>query len=413
MSWKFNPPPGWPAQPEGWQPPPGWAPDPSWPPAPPGWQFWVPATATPEPAPPASPAPTVHDAPTSLANPTVPVQSSPAGSYEPAPPYSPGAPHSPLATPSPAASYPPAGPYPPASGPSHPPAGAFPPPGSYPSPGGYPPPSGPQAPVPPAGGTPWYQRGWAGAGAALAVLLVGCMAGGAVAVLTDEEGDPTADPPTNTAPPPAPTGPPASESPDPDPGGGGEALGPGEEQSGEGPTIIPIDLPTDSLHTVTMEYSGDGFFSSSLVDEAGDIISTLGSTEFGDTDYSGTWPLDVGLFGLGPAAAIDITNADSGTWTVRIQDISEAPVWPDVTEGTGDTVLQVDGNAVGDSTRPQGTHDGASNFIVWAYSGEEDFNDRLLFNLIGEVNDDAAESFSSDQVILHVQADGNWTLTPP
>ena len=38
---RYNPPPGWPAAPEGWQPPPGWAPDPSWPPAPEGWQLWV------------------------------------------------------------------------------------------------------------------------------------------------------------------------------------------------------------------------------------------------------------------------------------------------------------------------------------------------------------------------------------
>ena len=37
----FNPPPGWPAQPPGWQPPDGWRPDPSWPPAPEGWTFWV------------------------------------------------------------------------------------------------------------------------------------------------------------------------------------------------------------------------------------------------------------------------------------------------------------------------------------------------------------------------------------
>ena len=37
----FNAPPGWPAQPLGWQPPPGWQPDPSWPPAPAGWTFWV------------------------------------------------------------------------------------------------------------------------------------------------------------------------------------------------------------------------------------------------------------------------------------------------------------------------------------------------------------------------------------
>jgi hypothetical protein len=38
---RFNPPPGWPAPPEGFAPGPGWQPDPSWPPAPPGWQFWL------------------------------------------------------------------------------------------------------------------------------------------------------------------------------------------------------------------------------------------------------------------------------------------------------------------------------------------------------------------------------------
>ena len=40
--WVFNPPPGWPAPPPGWQPPEGWQPDPSWPPAPSGWEFWQP-----------------------------------------------------------------------------------------------------------------------------------------------------------------------------------------------------------------------------------------------------------------------------------------------------------------------------------------------------------------------------------
>lgn len=42
-AWVFNPPPGWPAPPPGWQPPEGWQPEPSWPPAPAGWNFWVPA----------------------------------------------------------------------------------------------------------------------------------------------------------------------------------------------------------------------------------------------------------------------------------------------------------------------------------------------------------------------------------
>lgn len=41
MAVRFNPPPGWPPAPSGWQPPPGWRPDPSWPAPPPGWQLWV------------------------------------------------------------------------------------------------------------------------------------------------------------------------------------------------------------------------------------------------------------------------------------------------------------------------------------------------------------------------------------
>lgn len=37
----FNPPPGWPAPPAGWQPPAGWTPDPTWPDPPPGWELWL------------------------------------------------------------------------------------------------------------------------------------------------------------------------------------------------------------------------------------------------------------------------------------------------------------------------------------------------------------------------------------
>jgi hypothetical protein len=38
---RFNPPPGWPAAPEGWLPPPDWQPEPDWPAAPDGWQLLV------------------------------------------------------------------------------------------------------------------------------------------------------------------------------------------------------------------------------------------------------------------------------------------------------------------------------------------------------------------------------------
>ena len=44
-TYRFNPPPGWPAPPPDWTPPEGWEPDPSWPPAPEGWQWWMPEPA--------------------------------------------------------------------------------------------------------------------------------------------------------------------------------------------------------------------------------------------------------------------------------------------------------------------------------------------------------------------------------
>jgi hypothetical protein len=38
---RFNPPPGWPSPPVGWEPPAGWTPDPAWPEPPSGWELWL------------------------------------------------------------------------------------------------------------------------------------------------------------------------------------------------------------------------------------------------------------------------------------------------------------------------------------------------------------------------------------
>ena len=398
MSWKFNPPPGWPEQPEGWQPPPGWAPDPSWPPAPPGWQFWVPAGSAPEPA---SPAPTVHDAPTSLANPTVPTP----GSGQPAQPGSPFT----AGTPSPAS---PAAPQSPAGTPpgSGQPGGSYPPPGPFPPTAGYPPGGAPPAAA--TGGKPWFQQWWAITGTVLAVLLVGCLGGAGTALLTDSGDDPPQPQPTNAAPS---TGTPPTESPTTDPsqgpGPGGDGLGPGEQQSGQGPTIIPLDLPSDSLHMARFTYTGDGYFSATLIDDQGEFVNSMGRSPFNTFDYTGTWPIEPLNFFGEEGSAIEITDA-SGEWTVEILDVSEAPVWPDVTEGSGDTVLQIDPAAAGDIQTVLATHDGESNFVVWAYSADrESYQDVLVFNEIGPVDGAADEVFTSQQAILHIQADGNWTLT--
>jgi hypothetical protein len=38
--WRLNPPPNWPALPDGWEPDRDWSPDPAWGPAPVGWTLW-------------------------------------------------------------------------------------------------------------------------------------------------------------------------------------------------------------------------------------------------------------------------------------------------------------------------------------------------------------------------------------
>src|SRR5258708_38200786 len=43
LAHRLNPPPGWPAVPDGFVPPPGWQPDPAWPPPPPGCHLWFPS----------------------------------------------------------------------------------------------------------------------------------------------------------------------------------------------------------------------------------------------------------------------------------------------------------------------------------------------------------------------------------
>lgn len=325
MSWTFNPPPGWPAQPEGWQPPPGWSPDPSWPPPPADWQFWVQVSEAPAAA---SPSSTEVD--------------SPAPQYIPA-----------------------------------------------------------EASPPAATGRPWHQHWYAAGGAALAVLLVGCLGGAAVALVTDPD-DPVAAPPTE------PTASPAPQSTTPAPAPTGSGLTVGQERDGEGPAIVELDLPDGAVRTITITFSGTESYQMSLVDEEGEVVGFLGT---GSGDYTGTHLLGEGFSTTETPAALDIVEANGGSWTVRMQDIAEAPTWPQQSSGTGYTVLRIDPNAVAEPTPVAGTHDGEANFIIWAYADGE-FGDVLLFNEIGEFSGTAQAELGGNVTIMEIQADGAWTVNP-
>lgn len=411
MSWKFNPPPGWPAQPPGWQPPPGWAPDPSWPPPPPGWQFWVTATEEAPPAP-AAGSPAAVGSPVAPASPPEPEPvpapaSPPAGGTVHEAPTTVGYP---IMSPPPPGSGSAVGPTPtvgqvPTVG-SVPPAGSA-PPGAYPgspavpayqpgSPGGgypgYPQPT-------PGAARPWHQRGWAIALAFTAVLLIGCLLGSAVAFVTDT--DPAAGPPTPSPSPPAP----ATTAPGPTAGPtqppSGDALGVGQERTGQGPAIVPLDLAAGSFHILTVTYDGTGAFVSNLVDGNQEYAAELASS-FGES-YSGTHVVELGAFT--PVAAVDIQQAE-GDWSLLLQPLEEAEAWPDQTEGTGNSVLRVDPGTDLPVT-VTGDHDGESNFIVWAYDGEQ-YGNYLLINEIGEGSWETEMPAST--IAFSVRADGNWTI---
>jgi hypothetical protein len=184
----------------------------------------------------------------------------------------------------------------------------------------------------------------------------------------------------------------------------GSGLGPGEERTGQGPAIIPLDLTPGQYHTITVSYTGDGMFTAYLVDNDGERIPGALAISYGE--YAGTHLVELGR--LGEATAVDIQESD-GPWSVTLQDLNDAPTWPAQTSGEGETVLRIDQSALSGDTTVVGTHDGESNFIVWAYT-EAEFGDRLLFNEIGPYDGDSQEALPSDAIALEIRADGAWTL---
>lgn len=369
MSWKFNPPPGWPQQPEGWQPPPGWAPDPTWPPAPPGWQFWVPADT-----PPTTPTyQTPTPAPTSAPTPTPTYSASP---YQSAPttPQSPG-------------------PYPPGQQPYPGSPGA---PGAYPQPGyagGYGQPGYPTTPK------PWYQRGGVIAlGVAVLVLLTGVVGVGTFLLLSDD--DPDTPPVANPSPGPTTS---ASAGGDDDGGddddnnqGGDNPPGPGQRFEGRGSDQIQLDLDDGVFYTVTITHEGGDWFEVYSTDGDEDVSNLA----WGIGDHQGTYAIN--MFQDEDPDGIRIET--SGSWTIELRELSESPGWPDNSDGVGSTVLLVDPDQ-GDID-VTGTHDGESNFIIWAYV--ENGYPSLLFNEIGPHEGDAV--VPANTFALTIIADGNWTL---
>jgi hypothetical protein len=229
----------------------------------------------------------------------------------------------------------------------------------------------------------------------LSVLLVGCLIGGTVALLLDRDGGPSGD--AGDAPEPAGPVAPGDEQPEAPSG-----LGPGQERTGAGPAIITLDLPADTLHTVTLTHSGEGVFHARLLDDHEEFTRGLGS---GFGEFSGTYPLELRAYG--EPHAVDIVEAD-GSWTVQIQPLSEAPLWPDQTTGSGAAVLQIDPSATSAGASVSISHQGQSNVFVWEHV-EGDYAD-LIVNEIGEYSGEV--DLRAGAFVLEIDADGEWSIEP-
>lgn len=243
----------------------------------------------------------------------------------------------------------------------------------------------------------WHQRWWAVTGVLLSVLLTGCVLGGALAVVT-VSGDGNAD---GAAAKPDPGGAPGGAAPSPRSPGRDvpDGLGPGAERTGVGPAIVPLALPPDGLHIVTLTHSGDGAFHARLLDQNGEFSRSL-STASGD--FTGTYPMELRAFGA--PGSVDIV--DGGTWTVRIDELAQAPQWPEQTSGTHPVVLLVDQDAGVSGVTV--SHQGESNVFVWGHV-ENEYED-LMVNEIGEWSGEL--DLRPGTFALEIDASGPWSIEP-
>lgn len=176
---------------------------------------------------------------------------------------------------------------------------------------------------------------------------------------------------------------------------------PAEPQSfsGTGSEVVMLDPLGEDVFYATVTHDGSSNIALWSVDENGQDIDLL-VNEIGG--YEGEVALN---FGEDPAA---LRIEADGDWTIDLVHLAEAPRWDGegVYEDRGDSVLIVDGVADG-LTPVTLTHDGESNFAIWAWG--ESYPD-LIVNDIGAY--DGTTLLPDGSLVLQVDADGTWTISP-
>lgn len=172
---------------------------------------------------------------------------------------------------------------------------------------------------------------------------------------------------------------------------------------GTGDRYIDFTIPFDSAAVLDITYTGPSNFS---------IISRLAGDEYGDLlvneigNYSGRVFVP-NKFDISPELVRYLEVNASGPWQIIAMPIGLQPQFPSTASGQGDEVLRV----ATSSNRVTFTHNGTSNFIVWAHGFYSYGMTRdLLINEIGAYNGQVP--LPAGTFIFEILADGDWTITP-
>ncbi len=164
---------------------------------------------------------------------------------------------------------------------------------------------------------------------------------------------------------------------------------------GRGDKVLALHLEEGYVHIATITHQGSSNFSIKALDATG-AMTDLVVNEIGT--YSGVRPLDL----RSTPAALQI-RAD-GSWKIVVQIAQKAPLWTGASSGKGAAVLRISPDALDGLTTVKITHNGTSNFAVWAYGNSSN----LLVNEIGAYTGETL--LPQGTVLLEVKADGAWSI---
>jgi hypothetical protein len=176
---------------------------------------------------------------------------------------------------------------------------------------------------------------------------------------------------------------------------------------GTGSKVAEFTLPHYNSAIATITNKGSSHFVVSTRDQAGDLLQTLVNQ---DGNFTGTVLLDIDGWDVAAerfAVAFDIVS--DGAWTIGITPTRTARQWNPTTKlsGRGDDVMLVRPPSSG-QTALWITHDGKASFYVTAHPMDTSYHRVVL----AHGHYEAAVDLPDGTVILTVEADGAWTITP-